>query len=354
MSNAKRIVIVGGGTAGLTVASQLVKSGESLDITVIEPSEKHYYQPLWTLVGAGIFPKEESEREEIDYMPGEVSWVKDHVESFDPDGNAVVTRGGQSISYDALVVCPGLQLNWDQIKGLSRNLVGTQGICSNYSYETVEYTFDTLKSFTGGTALFTHPLGPVKCGGAPVKICFLAEDYFRNHGMRDKSQVIFAAAMPRIFAVDKYARTLESAVERRGIDVRLNRDLIEIRPESREAVFQLLESDETEVVKYDMIHIAPKMGSPDFVKNSPLAASEGGWVDVDKFTTQHVRYSNIFALGDVSNLADIENRRGNSQAGSGNGSELDRACFNGQPLEAKYDGYTSCPLVTELQQHGSG
>lgn len=344
MTGNTRIVVVGGGTAGITVAAQLLLAKPDLDVTIVEPSEKHYYQPMWTLVGGGIFPREESEREEADYMPHGAKWVKDYVESFDPDNSSIKTRSGESIGYDYLVVCPGLQLNWSAIKGLSKEVVGTGGICSNYSYDTVESTWKTLQKFSGGTALFTHPLGPVKCGGAPVKICFLAEDHFRRRGIREKCKVIFAAAMPRIFAVDRYAKTLEAAVEKRDIDVRLNRDLIEIRPDSKEAIFQILETDDTETVKYDMIHVTPKMGAPDFVKNSPLA-DEGGWADVDQHTTQHKKYANVFALGDVSNLP-------TSKTGAAIRKQAPTTVANilslvdGNPIEAKYDGYTSCPLVT--------
>lgn len=220
MSEQKRIVIVGGGTAGITVAARLLKSNQNVDVTVVEPNEKHYYQPMWTLVGGGIFPKEKSERNQADYMPRGANWVKDFVESFDPDNNSIKTRGGQTIGYDGLVVCPGLQLNWTAIKGMSKQIVGTKGICSNYSFETVDETWKTLREFTGGTALFTHPLGAVKCGGAPVKICFLAEDHFRRSGIREKCNVIFGVAMPRIFAVDRYAKTLEAATERRKSTLR--------------------------------------------------------------------------------------------------------------------------------------
>lgn len=344
MPDNQRIVIVGGGTAGITVAAQLLKTKPNLDVTIVEPSEKHYYQPLWTLVGGGIFPREESEREEADYIPSDTRWVRDFVESFEPEHNSVKTRGGETIGYDILVVCPGLQLNWTEIKGLSKDIVGTHGICSNYSYETVESTWKTLQEFQGGTALFTHPLGAVKCGGAPVKICFLAEDFFRKQGIRDKCSVIFGVAMPRIFAVDRYARTLEAAVARRDIDVQLNQDLIEIRPESREAVFQILDSDQQKTIKYDMLHVTPKMGPPDFVKNSPLAGADG-WVDVDKHTTQHTKFGNVFALGDGSNLP-------TSKTGAAIRKQAPAAVANviavleGRELPGHYDGYTSCPLVT--------
>lgn len=348
MSDKKRIVIVGGGSAGLTVAARLLNQRKDLDVTVIEPSEKHYYQPMWTLVGGGIFPREKSERNEADFMPRGAHWVKDYVESFDPDSQCVKTRQGDTIGYDYLVVCPGLQLNWTDIKGLSREIVGTQGICSNYSYQTVNSTWETLQSFQGGTALFTHPLGAVKCGGAPVKICFLAEDYFRKRGIRDNCNVIFGVAMPRIFAVDPYASTLEEIVQRRKIDVQLNQDLIELRPESREAVFQTLNSEETQTISYDMIHVTPKMGSPDFLKNSPLAG-EGGWADVDKHTTQHVRYENVFALGDCSSLPTSKTGAAIRKQAPVTVANL-LSMVDGNALKAKYDGYTSCPLVTSYNR----
>lgn len=343
MSNS-RIVVVGGGAAGLTVSAQLLNINPDFAVTIIEPSDKHYYQPLWTLVGGGIFPREESERSEADYIPRGAKWVKDFVESFDPDRNTVRTRGGESIGYDFLVVCPGLQLNWTAIKGLSKEIVGSRGICSNYSYDTVETTWKTLQNFRGGTALFTHPFGAVKCGGAPVKICFLAEDYFRKQGIREKCNVIFAVAMPRIFAVDRYARTLEDAVDRRGIDVQLNQDLIEIRPEAKEAVFQHLESGEQKAIKYDMIHVTPKMGPPDFVKDSPLAG-DGGWADVDQHTTQHNRYQNVFSLGDCSSLPTSKTGAAIRKQAPATVANI-VALIEGREMDGHYDGYTSCPLVT--------
>lgn len=343
MSHSK-IVIVGGGTAGLTVAAQILKQRNDVDVTIIEPSDKHYYQPLWTLVGGGIFPKEESERNESDFIPQGANWVKDFVDSFDPSNNRVKTRGGSTIDYDYLVVCPGLQLNWSEIKGLSKDIVGTQGICSNYSFDTVDSTWQTIRNFKGGTALFTHPDSKIKCGGAPVKICFLAEDYFRKQGIRERCDVIFAVAMPRIFAVDRYAKTLEAATERRNMSVQLKHDMIEIRPDAKEAVFQVMGSDQQVTIKYDMIHVTPKMGPPDFLKSSPLADVEG-WADVDKHTTQHARFPNVFALGDCSNLP--TSKTGAAIRKQAPATVENVLCLiDGKSLSGHYDGYTSCPLVT--------
>jgi sulfide:quinone oxidoreductase len=340
----KHVVIVGGGTAGITVAARLLQETRDIRVSIIEPGDKHYYQPLWTLVGGGVFPREESMREEADYIPPGASWIREAVATFQPDEHSLQTASGTRISYDVLVVCAGIQLNWEAIKGLKRDLIGSGGICSNYSYETVEATWKTLQEFRGGTALFTHPVGAVKCAGAPQKICYLAEDHFRKTGIREQCRIVFAAATPRIFAVDRYARTLEGMIERKGIETHFNHDLVEIRPEAREAIFQILETDRQVTIPYDMIHVTPKMGPPGFIKDSPLAG-EGGWVDVDRHTTRHVKYANVFSLGDCSSLP-------TSKTGAAIRKQAPVTVANvlstlGQrPLEARYDGYTSCPLVT--------
>ena len=341
---APHIAIVGGGSAGITTAAHLLKQRPNLQVTILDPSDKHYYQPLWTLVGGGVFPKQESERDQADYIPSGATWKKEAVDSFDPDNNSLKTFGGETIGYDYLVVCPGLQINWTAIQGLSKEIVGQHGICSNYSYDTVDSTWKEIKNFRGGTALFTHPDTPIKCGGAPQKICYLAEDHFRKQGIRENCEVVFAIAGPRIFPVDPYASSLEQMVDRKKIDVRVQHNLKEIRPQSREAVFDQVATGEEVVIRYDMLHVTPKMGAMDFVKNSPLAG-EGGWVDVDKHTTQHVKYPNVFSLGDASNLPTSKTGAAIRKQAPTTAENI-LCLIDNQPLSGHYDGYTSCPLVT--------
>lgn len=219
-----KVVIVGGGSAGLTVAAQLAKKINPPDIAIIEPSSEHYYQPLWTLVGAGVFPKEVTGRDEAEFIPAGTNWIRDAVTVFNPEENYVVTRDGRQIGYDNLVVAPGIQLDWGNVKGL-KEAVGKDGVCSNYSYETVNTTWENIRNFKGGTAIFTQPPPPFKCGGAPQKIMYLADDYFRQSGVREKTRIIYASAAATSFHVKKYSDSMDKVIARKGIETKYSYSL---------------------------------------------------------------------------------------------------------------------------------
>lgn len=337
------VVIVGGGTAGITVAARLLRTSKNLDVAIIEPSAKHYYQPLWTLVGGGVCPKEITERDEASVIPTGATWIQDAVTEFDPEHNAVFTRDGKKVSYDYLVVAPGIQIDWDKVKGL-RAAIGKDGVCSNYAYAYVGTTWEFIRHFKGGAALFTMPNTAVKCGGAPQKIMYLADDYFRRSGVRDRARVMFASAQSCIFAVKKYADALNQVIARKSIDTLYQHNLIEVRPQSKEAVFQHLDTNREVVLSYDLLHVTPPMSAPDFVKHSPLA-NAAGWVEVDKCTLQHVRYPNVFGLGDASSLPTSKTGAAIRKQAPVVVKNL-LAARHGKPLLTRYDGYTSCPLVT--------
>ncbi len=338
------IVVVGGGTAGITVAAQLTKGWfKKTDVAIIDASGSHYYQPAWTLVGGGTFRKEATRRDQASVIPPKAKWIRDAVTEFDPEHNRIRTRDGRVVEYDYLIVGAGIQINWDGIKGLKEN-VGKDGICSNYSFETASSTWENVRNFKGGTAIFTQPSSAIKCGGAPQKICYLAEDYFRKNGVRGDTRVIFASAGAGIFAVEKYKKVLEGVVKRKGIETMFRHNLIALSPDTKEAIFKHMDTGKEVSVHYDMIHVTPPMGPPAFIANSPLADDEG-WVDVDQYTLQHVRYPNVFGLGDSSSLP-------TSRTGAAIRKQAPvlvknlRALIAGKPLVAKYNGYTSCPVVT--------
>ena len=339
------LLIVGGGTAGITVAAQLLQREGAPRIAIVDAARQHFYQPLWTLVGGGVFPREASMRPMDDVMPSGVTWIRDRVSDFEPEKNAVKLESGQTLTYDQLVVAPGIQLDWKKIDGLAETL-GKNGVTSNYDYDTVSYTWDLIRKFQGGNAIFTFPSTPIKCAGAPQKILWLAEESFRKQGVRQRSEVIFASAGAAIFGIAKYRVALEKLVAERGVDTRFEKDLVAVRPASREAVFRDVKTGGELVLKYEMLHVTPPQSAPDFVKRSPLAQSTPlGYVDVDAFTMQHVRYPNVFSLGDASSLPC-------SKTGAAIRKQAPALVENllafraGKALAARYDGYASCPLVT--------
>ncbi|HWH61637.1 MAG TPA: FAD/NAD(P)-binding oxidoreductase, partial [Ginsengibacter sp.] len=208
-----QILIVGGGNAGISVASQLLRRNKALEIAIIEPSENHYYQPAWTLVGGGVFNVKDTIHKEAEVMPKAVKWIKKKAASFQPENNIVVLEDNEMVSYEYLIVAPGIQLNWNAIKGLKETL-GSNGVCSNYNVETASYTWQCIRNFKGGKALFTNPDTPVKCGGAPHKIMWLAADYFKKHRVFDKASIQYWSGGTRLFGVEKYEQTLKKVAKR--------------------------------------------------------------------------------------------------------------------------------------------
>ncbi|GIW96308.1 MAG: pyridine nucleotide-disulfide oxidoreductase [Pirellulaceae bacterium] len=351
--NHHTVVIVGGGTAGITVAAQLTRGlWNNTDVAVIEPSDRHFYQPAWTLVGGGAYRLEATCRPEAAVMPAKVTWLKKAVTEFQPDHSCVVTADGVKVGYDYLVVAAGLKIYWDKVAGL-KETIGRNNVCTNYSYDTAGYTWKCIRNFQGGTAIFTQPKGAIKCGGAPQKICYLAEDYFRRKGIRNKAA---CGAGPATFGggsfschccpwqspfwVAKYGRPALSI----AVETIFGHHLVEIRGDAREAVFENVNNGERMVMQFDMMHVTPPQGPPEFIARSPLADAHG-WVDVDKYTLQHVRYPNVFALGDCSNLPTSKTGAAVRKQAPVLVKNL-RSLMAGRPLTARYNGYTSCPLVT--------
>lgn len=342
--NAK-VVIVGAGSAGISIASRLLRSAPYLknDIIMIDPSEDHYYQPLWTLVGGGAAEFKHSQRKQESVMPKDVMWLKEAVTKFLPDDHAVLTDAGTRVTYENLVVSAGIEIRWDRIKGLKETL-GKNGVSSNYSPNFVRNTWENIQKLKEGTAIFTQPSSPVKCAGAPQKIMYLADDYFAKSGVRKNINVRFISGLGSIFAVPKYAKTLTKVIERKGIDTTYNMDLVEIDGKNKKAIFQHVETGEITTVDFDMIHVTPPMGPPSFIASSPLANAEG-WVDVDPYTLQHNTYKNIFGAGDSSSLPTSKTGAAIRKQAPVVAENL-LAIINDKGMEAAYNGYTSCPLVT--------
>ena len=342
------ILIIGGGAAGVSVANNMRRVDANIDIAIIEPSEKHYYQPGFTIIGGGAYTLKQTTRNEADLIHPTVTWIKNYADTFLPEDNMVTLRSGERISYDYLVVCPGLQLDWHKIVGLTETF-GKNQVCSNYSPDTVEYTWECIKNLQSGVALFTQPPMPIKCAGAPQKIMYLAADCFRKKGILDKFSIEFCSAGPAMFGIPFFAKALNKVVANYGIKTNFNHNLIAIDGTAKTATFESTDSDgnKQRITKtFDMIHVTPPQSAPDFIKNSPLA-NAAGWVEVNDNTLQHTRYANIFGLGDVTSTS-------NAKTAAAVRKQVPILVDNilllikGKAVLAKYDGYGSCPLTTSL------
>ena len=340
------VLIVGGGAAGITVAAELRRHRAGISVAIVEPSATHAYQPGWTLVGAGVFSLGQTIRQEATLIPKGVTWIKQAAAAFHPEANRVELADGQHLGYDFLIVCPGLQLDWDKVEGL-RDALGRNGVCSNYAAEHVEYTWRCIRDLRGGTALFTQPPMPIKCAGAPQKIMYLAADHLRRHNRLNGVSVEFCLAGDVLFGVPFFVPPLLRTVERYGIAVNYKHTLKAVDGAARKAVFAATAPDGAvrEVVRdFDMLHVTPPQSAPDFIKQSPLA-NAGGWVEVDAATLRHPRFANVFALGDAAGTANAKTAAAvRLQAPVVVRNLL--AAMEGRDPGAAYDGYGSCPLTT--------
>lgn len=365
MNTHYQILVIGGGNAGISSAAQLLRKKPGLKIGIIDPSDKHYYQPAWTLVGGGAYDMKATIREQKDCMPKGATWIKDAADSFDPENQSVKCVSGASYTYDILILAPGIQLDWHKIKG-AQEALGKNGVTTNYLPQFAPYTWETIKNFKGGNAIFTNPNTPIKCGGAPQKIMYLASDYFRKNGLSSITNVHFYSGGGVIFGVEKYAKTLMEVVNRYTINLHFKHNLVEIKGDEKIAVFQGTDAQGNTITveqPFDMIHVTPPQSAPDFIKRSPFAIPDTawpadkppiqgqfskdylGWVDVDKFTLQHVRYPNVFSCGDAANTP-------NAKTGAAIRKQVPVmvenivAYMEKKNAESKYTGYGSCPLVT--------
>ena len=352
-----QILVIGGGTAGIMTAARLLKLDKSLSVGIVEPSDKHYYQPAWTLVGAGTYDYDKTVRPMSSVIPKGADWIKEAAAGFDPENNQVILGNDQRLTYEYLVVAPGLVYDFSLVPGLGEAM--DKGVvCSNYTDPV--HTWKVLQNFKGGTALFTQPATPIKCGGAPQKIMYLAESHFRKAGVKKNTTVVFATPGTTIFGVPEIKKTLLEVVDKKDINLRFGHKLVKVDGEKQIAWYEMMDHEseynhkDIETVKegnlvgirYDMMHTAPPSAAPKFIQDSPLA-NEAKWLDVDKHSLQHNKYPNIFGLGDVAGIPA-------AKTGAAIRKQVPVLIDNILQLiksdtigDMAYNGYSSCPLVTD-------
>ena len=341
------VVIIGGGAAGQAVAASLLKRKPSLTIAIVEPNNEHYYQPGWTLVGGGVFERSETSRAMKDIMPDSVHWYHAAAASFTPEHHSITLENGESISYRALIVAPGLILDWDAIPGLKDSL-GKYGVTSNYRIDLAPYTWELVQSTQQGTAIFTQPPMPIKCAGAPQKAMYLSCDHWKRTGRLDNIKVEFCTAGAALFGVADYVPALMEYMTEYGVELAFQTTLVSVDGPTKTARFSVIDSEgkSTEIEKqFDMLHVCPPQRAPQFVAQSQLS-DDAGWLNLNSETLQHKHYGNIFGLGDCSNTPNAKTAAAvRKQAPVVAENVL--MVLQGEVPRAIYDGYGSCPLTVE-------
>ena len=338
-----RVVIVGGGAAGIAAAASLLARRPGMDIAIIEPRDIHYYQPGWTLVGGGVFQRAQTARAMVDVMPKGVTWVRAAVAGFEPEMSQIVLEDGERIAYSALIVAPGLKLNWDGVKGL-RQTLGKNGVTSNYMFDMAPYTWELVQALKGGKAIFTQPPMPIKCAGAPQKAMYLSADHWARTDRLKDIDIEFCNAGGALFGVADYVPALMEYIEKYDVALSFGETLVEVRGPEKIAVFKT--GDGALVEKpFDMLHVCPPQTGHDFIAASKLA-NDAGWVEVNPETLQHARFGDVFGLGDGCSAPNAKTaaavRKQAPVVAENVISMLEK-----QGPRAVYDGYGSCPLTVE-------
>ena len=274
-----KIVIVGGGAAGITMAAYLSSGLRYDDITIIEPNEIHHYQPGYTMVAAGSFKPEEILKPTKKLIPKDVKWVKDVVMELEPETNQVSTLKNGKISYDFLVLTPGCEMDFNQVEGITRESIGKNGLHSIYDYDGAIKCFEALQQLPdkkAGQLVFTDSYTQLKCGGAPKKICLITEDYLKKHNSRSDFNFEYYCNSTNLMTPKIFGDRLQELFDERGVNTIYKRRLVSVDTYSKKAVFQVLkepteahlpvdEHTELVTVDYDFLHFTPPMSVPGFV-----------------------------------------------------------------------------------------
>ncbi len=348
-----RIVIVGGGAAGISMAARLLALLEGARITLIDGAQQHIYQPGLTLVAAGTWAPSQVVEQQARWMPRGVEWLQEHAAEIDPLAKTVTTAGGKRLSYDFLVVAPGLELAFDQIAGFDPKQIGSGGLgCVYAGPEAALGTYRMIMALAekGGDALMTLPHTPLKCAGAPLKLTFITDDLLRRHGGRSRSRVGFLSPLSSVFGVPSVNTKVLELWKERSIGVAYGHRLKAVDPGRRVAVFATNDGDIEQ--GYDFLHVVPPMRAPAVVRNSPLPVqsgplSEGGWLEVDKDSLRHRRFPEIFGCGDINGTPRGKTAATVKKGGFVAAANL-AAVVDGREPRLKFDGYTSCPMVTSI------
>ncbi|MDH6535483.1 NAD(P)/FAD-dependent oxidoreductase [Parabacteroides sp. 52] len=354
-----KIVIIGGGAAGISMAARLKSWLKNPQIVLIDPSDRQYYQPGFTLIASGVYNADEVWKKQENCIPQGIVWMKDTVTAIDPVTNEIRTAANGKVSYDFLVLTPGLQINWNKVEGITYDTLGQGNAHSIYDYRGAQQTWKAIQEFakTGGKGIYTDTYTKHKCGGAPKKICLLTEHYTRKQQAREKVNFHFYTASKVLYDVPYFTPRLLDIYKERNIPIQVNVRVKGVDTAAKQVHFEKIETVNEEKIStffkedYDFLHFTPPMSAPDFIRDAGLGWTEGklaadSWVMVDNETLIHKTYPNIISLGDCAGISTSKTSAAIRMQVPIAAKNLISVMEGKEPME-KYDGYAACPIVTD-------
>ncbi|MGA9747591.1 MAG: FAD-dependent oxidoreductase [Nocardioides sp.] len=333
------VLIVGGGNAGISLAARLLRKGAQ-DVAVVESQPVHRYRPLLNYVGAGEATLASLERPAAEVIPDGCTWIRDHVKAVDPDGPSVLTQDGRRIDCSTLVLCPGLEEDWDSTPGLSESYAaGWAG--STFVVDSAPSVWPALRNLSRGRVVFTVPPEPAPCGATALKPLFMACDHWRRTDVLKDLDVRLVLPGPSPIGVPAADTLLERTLASYGVHV--TREARVERLDTRRVTVSTPEGQQ-ELDDLAYAHIVPHYRAPRWIAENDLAGSTAaGLVDVDPGTLRHPRHPAVWSLGDVADL-------GTRPSGGALRKQVSVLAHNigaadgTAPLQ-HYDGYTVMPIT---------
>ena len=333
----KRVAIIGGGTGGTLVANRLRRQypAEALEIVVIDCDDRHVYQPGLLFVPFGLEDPDGIVRSRRAQLHDGIEFRQAEVDRVDTAANTVHFGDDEGLAYDALVIASGAKLLYEETEGL-RGPGWGESVFGFYSVQDATALREALAGFERGRLVVNLVDMPIKCPVAPLELCFLADWFLRERGVRDQVEITYVTPLDAAFTKPVAAEHLGGMLERRGIG--LETEFATGRVEGAE--HRLISWDEREV-PFDLAVVIPLHGGAPFVERSPGLGDDLGFVAVDVHTLQSKVAPNVFAIGDAASLP-------TSKAGSATHFEAETLCANvGRALEGEepvggYDGHVNC------------
>ena len=332
----KKLVILGGGTAGTMMVNKLAPVMERYDlqITLIDQEETHYYQPGFLFIPFGIYTEEDVIKPKRDYFPSGVEIIMTPAEEIKADESKIKLKDGKLIGYDYLIIATGSRIAPEEIEGM-KNGGWRQNIFDFYTPDGAVALTRFLKYWEGGKMVVNIAEMPIKCPVAPLEFVFLADWWFTEQGIRDKVDIEFVTPLPGAFTKPIASKFLGQFLEKKNINLTSEFSIGSVDSANNKII-----SWDEKSVDYDLLVTIPtNMGAP-IIEDSGLG-DDLNFIPTDKGTLQSKNYENIFVLGDATDLP-------SSKAGSVAHFQADVLYNNflrtldNRSLEEKFDGHANC------------